>query len=52
MPLFQNLWDTFKKQILKNVFNKTETDSKDVENTLVVTCGERAVGRDKIGVWD
>ena len=30
---------------------KTETDS-DIENKLMVTKGERRVGRDKLGVWD
>ena len=30
---------------------KTETDS-DKENKLLVTKGEREVGRDKLGVWD
>ena len=31
---------------------ETETDSKDIENKLMVTKGERGWGRDKVGVWD
>ena len=34
---------------------KTETDSDietDIENTLMVTKGERGGGADKLGVWD
>ena len=41
---------------LKNNTNeliyKTETDSTDIENKLMVTKGESGGGRDKLGVWD
>ena len=29
-----------------------ELRSTDIENKLMVTKGERGVGRDKLGVWD
>ena len=49
------LYETTYMWNLKNYTNecvyKIETDS-DIENKLLVTKGEREVGRDKLGVWD
>ena len=39
------------KMYTNECVHKIETDS-DIENKLLVTKGERQVGRDKLGEWD